>query len=107
MCQGVFLQPQFSRNFTYRKCEGTNGEAVRQEGKSCDEVETVQEFTSGGDRVSSDGKFEATVAAKVRCGWVKRRKHRKSLHRKRFPLQPKRVIYKSYARQAILYESAA
>ena len=36
----------FQRNFTCRKCEGNIGEAVEQEGKSCDEVETVGEFTS-------------------------------------------------------------
>ena len=30
-----------SRNFTCRRCEGNIGEAVEQEDKLCDEVETV------------------------------------------------------------------
>ena len=33
--------PKFYRNFTCRKCEGNIGDAVKQEGKLCDEVETV------------------------------------------------------------------
>ena len=32
---------QYSRHFTCRKCEGNIGEAVEQEEKLCDEVETV------------------------------------------------------------------
>ena len=35
----------FSRNLTCRKCEGNIGEAVEQEVRLCDEVETVMEFT--------------------------------------------------------------
>ena len=35
------MTPKFSRNFTCRKCAGNIGEAVEQEDKSCDEVETV------------------------------------------------------------------
>ena len=33
--------PKFAMNFTCRKCEGNIGEAVKQEEKICDEVETV------------------------------------------------------------------
>ena len=40
-CAGVKMVTQaFSRYFAYRKCEGNIGEAVEQEVKLCDEVET-------------------------------------------------------------------
>ena len=35
------VTPKFSRNFARMKCEGDIGEAVEQEEKLCDEVETV------------------------------------------------------------------
>ena len=41
---------------------------MEQEEKLCDEVETVNEFTYLGDRVS--GGCEAAVTARRRCGWV-------------------------------------
>ena len=41
MCQIKMLTPNFSRNITCRKCEGNTVEAVEQEDKLCDEVETV------------------------------------------------------------------
>ena len=55
------MNPKFSRNYTCRKCEGSIGEAVEQEGKLCDEVETVREFTYLGDRVSTGGGGEVAV----------------------------------------------
>ena len=36
--------------------------------KSCDEEETVREFTYLGDRVSAGGVYEAASTARVRCG---------------------------------------
>ena len=42
-----------------------------QEAKSCDEVETVGEFTYLGDMVSAGGGCETAVAARTRCGWFK------------------------------------
>ena len=47
--------PMFSRNIIYKKCEGNIGEAMEQEVKLCDEVETVSEFTYLSDRVSAGG----------------------------------------------------
>ena len=45
-CAGVkSVTPKFSKNFTCRKCEGNIGEAMEQELKLCDEVETVKELT--------------------------------------------------------------
>ena len=42
-CAGVKRVTQkFSRNLAWRKCEGNIGEAVEQEEKLCDEVETVR-----------------------------------------------------------------
>ena len=49
------MTPKYSRNFTFRKCERNFGEAVEQEEKLCDEVETVRKFTYLGDRVSAGG----------------------------------------------------
>ena len=65
-CTGVkMVNPKFLRNFACGKCEGNIGEAVEQEEKLCDELETVREFTYHGDSVS-----EAAVIARTRCGWV-------------------------------------
>ena len=49
------ISPMFSINFACRKCEGNIGEAVQQEEKLCDGVETVREFTYIGDRMSAGG----------------------------------------------------
>ena len=59
------VNPKFSRNFACRKCEGNIGEAVEQEEKLCDEVETVGEFTYLGDSVSAGGGCEAAVTART------------------------------------------
>ena len=68
-CAGVKRVTQkSSRNFTCRKCEGNIGEAVEQEDKLCDEVETVSKLTYLGDRVSAGGGCEAAVIARTRCG---------------------------------------
>ena len=54
-CAGMKRVTYYSRNFTYRKCEGNIGEAVEQEVKLCDEMETVSEFTYHGNWVSAGG----------------------------------------------------
>ena len=42
-CAGVRrVTPKFKRNSTCRKCKGNIGEAMEQEEKLCDEVETVK-----------------------------------------------------------------
>ena len=64
------MTPMFSRNVDCRKCEGNIGEAVEQEERLCEEVETVGEFTYLGDRVSAGGGCEAAVTVRTRCGWV-------------------------------------
>ena len=70
-CAGVKkLTAKISRNFTFRKCERNIGEAVEREEKSCDEVETVREFTYLGNRVSAGG-CEVAATARTRCGWTK------------------------------------
>ena len=50
-------------------------------------METVQEFTYLGDRVSAGGGCEAAVTARTRCGWAK---FRELLHGRRFPPKPER-----------------
>ena len=67
------VTPKISRNLTCRKCEGNIGEAVEQEKKSCNELETVREFTYFGDRVRAGGGCEAAVIARTSCGWAKLR----------------------------------
>ena len=47
------VTPKFYRNFACRMCAGNIEEAVEQEEKLCDEVETVREFTYLGDKVSA------------------------------------------------------
>ena len=80
------VTPKFSRNVTCRKCDGNIGEAVEQDETSCDEVETVSEFTYLGNRVSAGGGCGVSVAARTRCGWVKFRECSELLYGRRFPL---------------------
>ena len=75
--------------------------------KTCDEVETVQEFAYIGDRVSAGGGCEAAVTARTRCGWVKFRECSELLYGRRFPLWLKLAVYESYVRPAMLYGSEA
>ena len=107
-CAGVKrVTPKYSRNFACRKCEGNVGKAVEQEVELCDEVETVSEYTSFGDRVSAGEGYEAAVTARTRCGWVKLRECGELLYGRRFSLGLKVVIYRSFVRPAILYGSEA
>ena len=50
------------------KCDGIIGEAMEQDEKLCDVLETVREFTYLGSRVSVAGKFYSAVTTKARCG---------------------------------------
>ena len=99
------MTAKFSRNLTSRKCEGNIGEAVKQEEKSCDVVETVREFTYLCDRVSAGVGCEAAITARTRCGWAKHMECGELLYGRRFPLKLKGVVYKSYVRPATLYGS--
>ena len=78
---------------------------MEQEGKLCDGVETVREFTYLG--ASADGGCEAAVTARTRCGWVKLTECSNLLYGRRFPLMLRGVVYGSYVRPAILYGSEA
>ena len=77
------------------------------EEKLCDEVETVQEFTYLGDRVSAGGGFEAGVTATTRCGWVKRTECGELLCGRRFSLSLNVAVYKCCVTSAIPYRSGA
>ena len=83
------MTPEFLRHFPCRKCEGNIGEAVEQEEKLCDEVDTVSGLTYLGDRVSAGEGYEAAVIARTRCWWVKFRKCDELLFGRRFPLKLK------------------
>ena len=60
-------------------------EAVEQEEKLCDEVES--EFTYLGDRVSTGGGCEAAETARTRCWWAKLRECGELLYGRWFPLK--------------------
>ena len=96
-----------SINLADRRCEGNIGEAVEQEKRFCDEVETMRKFTYLCCRVSVGGGCEAAVTARTRCGWVKFRKCGELLYGSKFSLRLKGAVYRSYERQAILYGSEA
>ena len=80
---------------------------MEQEEKLCDEVETVNEFTYLGDRLSASGRCVSAVTATTRCGWVKLRECVELLFGRRFPLKQKGAVHKSYVRPAMLYVSEA
>ena len=77
----------------------------------CDEVETVKGFRYLGDRLNASGGCKAAVTARKRflpsksfsLGWKKFRECGKILFGKRFSLQMKGKIYKSYVRSAMLW----
>ena len=71
MCRSGKGDSKASKEFYMQKSEGNIGEAVEQEEKLCDEVESVIECTYLGDRMSAGGGCEAVVTARTRCGRVK------------------------------------
>ena len=77
------VTPKSQRNFSCRKCEMDIGEAVEQEEKLCDEVETVREFKYLSDRVGAGRGCDSAV--KTGSGWVKLRECGELLYG-RFPL---------------------
>ena len=100
----VDVVTEFTRE---RKCDGNVGEAVKQEEKLCDEVETVRELTYIGDRVSAGGGCEVAVIVRTRCGWIKFRRYGEMLYGRRFPLRLRGAVYESYVRPTMLYGSEA
>ena len=80
---------------------------MEQEEKSCDEVETVREFTYLGDSVGAGGGCEFVVTARTRNGWIRFREYCELLCGKRFPLKLNEAVYDSYVRPVILYAAEA
>ena len=80
-------------------------EAVEQEVKLCNKVETVSDLTYLDDRVNAGGGCEAAVTARTTCGWVKYRECGELLYGKRFPQRLRGAVYKSYVRPAMLFGS--
>ena len=70
-------------------------------------METVQNFSYLGDRVSACGCCEAAVTVRTRCEWVKFRECAELLYGRRFSLRLKGAVYRSYLRPAILHGSEA
>ena len=82
-------------------------EAVRQEGKLCDDVETVREYTCLGDKVRAGGRCKAAVIARTRFWWIRLRECGELLYYRRFSLRQNWAVHKSYLRPAVLYGSEA
>ena len=80
-------------------------ERLEQEETLCDGVETVRGFIYLGDRVSAGGGFVSSVTAKKRCWLVDFMECGELLYGRRFPLQLKGAVYKSYVGPEILYGS--
>ena len=70
-------------------------QAVEEEEKLCDEMETVRKFTYLGDRVSAGGGCETAVTSRKRCGWVKLRECDELLYGRIIPLKLKASVYES------------
>ena len=70
-------------------------------------MKPVGQFTYLGDRVNAGGGCESAVNARTRCGLVKFMECCELMYGKRFPLRLLGAVYKSYIRQAMLYESEA
>ena len=96
---------KFSRKLACRKCKWNVGEAVEQEKRLCDEVQTIREFTYLGDRVSAGEGCEAAVTVRTRCGWHKLRECSELQYGRRLPPKLNEAVCKSYVRPAILYGS--
>ena len=71
----------------------------------CDKVEIGKRFCYFGNRLNASGGCKAAVTVRTRLGWKKFRECGKILFGKRFSLQIKRKVYKSYVRLAMLYGS--
>ena len=104
MCWSKTGDVKVKKNVACKKCEGNIGEAVEQEDKSCDKVNT-NELTYLGDRVSAHGGCEAAVTVGIKCVWVKFNECGE--YGMRFPVGLKGAVCMSYARLAILYGSKA
>ena len=107
MCRSEKDDFKLLKKFYMQKMWIECGEAVEQEVKLCDVVETVRESTYLGDRLSAGGGCDAAVTARTRYGWVKIRECGKLLYGGRFPPMQKVAVDKSYVRPAILYGSEA
>ena len=93
------------RNLAWRKCEMNTGEAVEQEEKIYDGLETVREFTYLGDSVGAGGGCRAAMTARTRHREVKIRECSEFLHGSNFPLKLKGAVYKSFAMPEIQHRT--
>ena len=66
-------------------------------------METVKGFCYLGDRLNASGQCAAAVTAKTRLGWKKFRECGEIPFGKKFSLQMKQKIYKTYVRSTTLY----
>ena len=71
----------------------------------CDEVDTVKRFCYLGDRLNAGGGCETGVTTRVRIGWMKFRECGELFRGRRYSLRVKGMVYRSFVRYAMLYES--
>ena len=98
------LTTKFYGHFACRKL-GDIEEAVEMEGKLCNVVPTVREFTYLGDRVSAGENCKVAVASSKGCSWVRLRECGDLLYANRFSFNLKDAVYKSYESPSILFRS--
>ena len=85
---------EFPRKLAGRKSERNIGNAVEQEEKIYNEVETAREIAHLGDRLGAGGGWKAAIYVKTRCGWVRSRKIVELLYG-RLPLKLKGAVNKT------------
>ena len=100
------ITPWAARVFVCSKCDkATNGAGEVQQKVMRDEVENGKGFCYLSNRLIASGGCEAAVTARTRLGWKKFRECGETFFEKKFSLQMKGKVYKSYARSAMLYGS--
>ena len=101
-CGGVMkVILMFSKDFAYRKCEGTIGQSM----ELCNELKAVRDLAYLSDRVIKSVGLEAVETAEAIFGLVMLMEYGELLHEKSLILMLKGDVYMSYVWPAILYRS--
>ena len=94
--------PMFLWSVSYRTYDGSIGGAIEQDEKPCNEVVAVWKFAYICDSVNAGIGCKAALTDGMKCGWFLFGEYKVLLYGKRFPLNPKGSVYKSYTRPAFL-----
>ena len=72
-----------------------------------DDVETAEKFCYLGNALNARGGSKMTIMAKIRIGWMRFRKCKEVLHKRRFLLKIKKKVYEICIRSTVFYGSEA